>query len=287
MKSFGIEVVAVVVLPSRGQGKYSTKIDFGKVEFLTLIVILIYNLIVVSNKRKISAVIFDFWNMLVYDLPDIEDKRAKDRIQRIYKLLKEDDVSLTLNDVAFAYQAVGAMIANASKSDKALTIREQVNFLAEAIRFTSNNERLYKLEDAYCRAHLVYLSPYVPYAKALIEKLFKKYKLGLISNTERASGRYLSMAYRDLLKGFSVTYFSDDRKLRKPNPETFLTTASELAVDPSECLMIGDSEVYDCYGAMNCGMKAILFADPSRGIRSTFVPRVASLESIPSLIENL
>ncbi len=99
--------------------------------------------------------------MLVYDLPDIEDKRTKDRIQRVYELLKEDDISLTLNDVAFAYQAVGAMIANASKSDKALTIREQVKYLAQAINFTSNNLRLNKLEDAYCRALLVYLSPYV------------------------------------------------------------------------------------------------------------------------------
>ncbi len=248
---------------------------------------MVYNPCVVRTKRTISAVIFDFWNMLVYDLPDIEEKRSKDRIQRIYDLLTKYYITLSLNDVAFAYQAVGTMIESASKSDKALTIREQVKLMAETIRIAPDRDLLTKMEDAYSRAHLVYISPLVPYAQELVETLFRRYKLGLISNTERASGRHLLIAYQDLLKRFSVTYFSDERKVRKPHPETFLTTASELAVDPSECVMIGDSEEYDCNGAILCGMKSILFADPSRGMHSPFTPQVTSLDQIPRLIEKL
>ena len=117
----------------------------------------------------------------------------------------------------------------------------------------------------------------------VIERLSRKYKLGLISNTERTSGQYLMNAYQEVVRRFSFAFFSDERKIRKPNREAFRVTASELSADPAECVMIGDKVETDCLPAIDCGMKAILFADPAVGRRDTFYPQISSLKKSPGL----
>ncbi|HOU07880.1 MAG TPA: HAD family hydrolase [Caldisericia bacterium] len=241
----------------------------------------------IKTKNKPQAVIFDFWNTLIYDLPDVEEKRGKYRIEKIHEILIRHDIRVSISDVSFAYEAAGKMITELAKNNRALTIREQIRLMAETIRFIPDRELIEKLEDAYNRANLLFLSPLVPGAEEMIESLFRKYKLGLISNTERSSGKHLTMAYHNLMKRFSVTYFSDERKLRKPHPETYLTTAAELAVDPIDCVMVGDDEEKDCTPAVVCGMRAILFADPKRGIKSDFSPQASTLSQLAQILEKM
>lgn len=238
-------------------------------------------------KTPISAVIFDLWDTLIYDIPEIETARGNDRVMKIHDILYKEGIDVNLQTVAFAYDCVGGVIEKLGKSNKALTVREQVKLIAETIRIQPDNRLLKLMEDAYNRANNIILSPYVPQAIDIVEILFRKYRLALISNTERSSGCHLMQAYHDLLKRFTVTYFSDERRLRKPHKETFLVTASELGVDPSACVFVGDNEETDCIGATNVGMKAIHFADPARGIRSSYSPQVTSLVQISHVIEKI
>ena len=56
----------------------------------------------VTAKIPIKAVLFDFWDTLVYDIPDLEFKRGLDRCERIKqtiaaaKQLKSHSTRLTL-----------------------------------------------------------------------------------------------------------------------------------------------------------------------------------------------
>jgi len=238
-------------------------------------------------KVPVKAVLFDFWNTLVYDMPELESKRGSERCERIFKLLQGSGVETSLAQVTFAYNGVGKIITDKAKTNKAITIRDQTRVMLEILRINPLDINTDMLEDAYNRPVTTILSPVVAGAQPLVERLSRKYKLGLVSNTERTSGHYLQIAYQEILKRFSFCFFSDERRIRKPDREAFMITATELAVDPSECIMIGDSIENDCKPAIDCGMKAIHFADPATGRHDYFYPQVKTLAEIPRALEKV
>jgi FMN phosphatase YigB (HAD superfamily) len=241
----------------------------------------------VTPKIPLKAVLFDFWGTLVYDIPELEFRRGVERCDRINKMLQQEGFEVTLNQVSFAYNGVGKIISDKAKKNLAITIREQIRSMLEILKIDHQQVSMDMLEEAYNRPVTNVLCPIVSGAQTIIERLSRKYKLGLISNTERTSGQYLQIAYQEVLKRFSYCFFSDEKKIRKPNREAFMVTATELSVDPAECVMIGDKVESDCQPAIDCGMKAILFADPAIGHRDGFYPQITSLEEIPRALEKI
>jgi FMN phosphatase YigB (HAD superfamily) len=238
-----------------------------------------------TAKIPIKAVLFDFWNTLVYDIPELEQKRAVDRCERITRILQQSAIETTLTQVSFAYNGAGKKILEKAQKNMAITIREQIKLMLEILKIDNQSINIDLLEEAYNRPVTNIICPIVPGAQQLIERLSRKYKLGLISNTERTAGQYLLSAYQDVLKRFSFAFFSDERKIRKPNREAFKITATELQTDPAECVMIGDKLDIDILPAIDCGMKAILFSDPAIGKKEAYYPQVTSLEEIPRALE--
>lgn len=238
-----------------------------------------------TAKIPIKAVLFDFWNTLVYDIPELEQKRAVDRCERITRILQQNSIETTLTQVSFAYNGAGKKIIEKAHKNMAITIREQIRLMLEILRIDNQLVNIDMLEEAYNRPVTNIICPTVPGAQQLVERLSRKYKLGLISNTERSSGQYLLSAYQDVLKRFSFAFFSDERKIRKPEREAFKITATELHADPAECVMIGDKLETDILPAIDCGMKAILFSDPAIGKKEPYYPQVSSLEEIPRALE--
>ncbi len=59
---------------------------------------------------------------------------------------------------------------------------------------------------------------------------------------------------------FDVLVFSDEAKIRKPDPEIFRLTAQKLRTRPSEIVHVGDNLKSDVWGAKNAGFKAIHLA---------------------------
>lgn len=238
-------------------------------------------------KVPLKAVLFDFWNTLVYDMPELESRRGSERCERIFKLLQGWNIETNPAQVTFAYNGIGKIIADKAKTNRAITIREQVRVMLEILRINPLDINTDLLEDAYCRPVTTILCPVVAGAQPLIERLSRKYKLGLISNTERTSGHFLQIGYQEILKRFSFCFFSDERRIRKPDREAFMVTATELGVDPSDCIMIGDSIENDCKPAIDCGMKAIHFSDPATGKHEYFYPQVKTLAEIPRALEKV
>ena len=88
----------------------------------------------------------------------------------------------------------------------------------------------------------------------VIKELKKKYKLGLISNTDHF--------YLDNFKGFfdlfDVINLSCDVGILKPDPEIFELMLDKLKVKPEQALMVGDNLSDDIGGSTKVGMRAIL-----------------------------
>lgn len=91
----------------------------------------------------------------------------------------------------------------------------------------------------------------------LVMSLRKSYKTALLSNVGHSvmDTIFTSQQLDDL---FDVVILSADVGTVKPYPEIYELTASRLALQPEECIMIDDS-VRNIEGAEMTGMKGILY----------------------------
>lgn len=89
----------------------------------------------------------------------------------------------------------------------------------------------------------------------VLDRLSGKYDLYLLSN--------LSTPYKECLynleidKYFKKVFFSCDIGYRKPDPKSFQCIIDYSGLHPNQMVMIGDSQISDYNGALNCGIRAI------------------------------
>ncbi len=96
----------------------------------------------------------------------------------------------------------------------------------------------------------------IPGAKQVIRKLYKKYKLGLLSSKTRTL-MYPHLKQINLSTNFFKFIFSsDDVKFYKPDPRVFSKAIKKLKFKKNEILYVGDS-IYDCIAAKKAKLNFI------------------------------
>ncbi len=101
------------------------------------------------------------------------------------------------------------------------------------------------------------LSSLYPETKVVLEKLKKKYRLVLISNTDNFS---ISRAIDKfgLVEYFEKMFLSYEQGMIKTDELFYPTVLEMLHVNASDCVMIGDSIQSDIEPAQRVGIRAIL-----------------------------
>lgn len=115
-------------------------------------------------------------------------------------------------------------------------------------------------------------------------------KVGLICNTGRTPGYCLRRVLRreGLLRFFDVLSFSDELRIRKPDPEIFRRTLRAMRVRPAEALHVGDRLDTDVAGAKQAGLGAVLIGlGAGRSPRHPPDARIRRLPELLRLIERL
>jgi beta-phosphoglucomutase family hydrolase len=98
----------------------------------------------------------------------------------------------------------------------------------------------------------------------LLRKLrSKKIKLAIGSGSTKKQIRYV-LNKLDIAHFFDSVVGAEDIVHGKPDPETFLRASAELDVDPSECLVVEDSEL-GVQAAKRAHMKCIGYRNPNSG----------------------
>ncbi|MCR5089878.1 MAG: HAD family hydrolase [Oscillospiraceae bacterium] len=105
--------------------------------------------------------------------------------------------------------------------------------------------------DSHCNIRTCPYPGILPLMEALKERGIRQ---ALISNKPDAAVQKLVRAYFPGL--LEVAVGESIRVRRKPNPDAVLAAASQLGLDPSDCVYIGDTEV-DLQTAENAGMDCI------------------------------
>lgn len=101
---------------------------------------------------------------------------------------------------------------------------------------------------------------------AFIRTLRPAYKVAMLSNVrsrERLDQRFGPGGLDEL---FDVVIASGDVGYVKPERQIYELAASQLGVQPEECIMLDDVDTY-CTGAVQAGMQAIQFTDTDQAIR--------------------
>lgn len=110
----------------------------------------------------------------------------------------------------------------------------------------------------------------LPYAKELLEYLFGKYRLFILSNGFKEL-QYIKMRSSGIDHYFEKVILSDDIQIHKPHPEIFNFALSSTQSLLNQSLMIGDSWEADIVGAKGIGMDQ-LFLNHSCREELSFLP---------------
>ncbi len=172
--------------------------------------------------------------------------------------------------------------------------QDQIKILMEFLTdfdLILSSDLLNKIEKAYTESILQSPPDIIEGSYEILNFLKdKKYKLGLICNTGRSPGKVLrkSLESYHILKYFDILTFSDELRIRKPDPQIFLFTLKKLKSKPSHSVHIGDELKTDVRGAKDAGMIAVHFNKTSafyQEIQPDY--EVKELKEIKRIVEEL
>lgn len=113
------------------------------------------------------------------------------------------------------------------------------------------------LFNDYLRAYREAWRPFPDSLTLLQELRACGYRLGLLTNGIEA--QQLDKLRRTGLAGaFDVVCTSEHIGFQKPDAQAFQTLASELGIEPSRCVFVGDNARHDIAGARSAGMRGVL-----------------------------
>jgi putative hydrolase of the HAD superfamily len=148
--------------------------------------------------------------------------------------------------------------------DVDISAREQVLIYLECSGVDDadnwEEECLRDLEKAYSTPLLEALPSLCPGAGEILQRVKELgCRIGLISNTGRTPGYILRTVLErfGILTFFDALTFSDELRVRKPNPKIFLHNLEQMKVRPSGVMHVGDDLRCDVGGAKGVGMRAI------------------------------
>jgi len=106
--------------------------------------------------------------------------------------------------------------------------------------------------------------------------------LGVISNARHTGFVLRALDRLGMLSFFRAVVVSADVGVRKPRPEIFFNTLTDLGVAPGEAAYIGDYYPYDMVGARAAGLCTVWLADPDRPHED--LPADAIIARLPDLL---
>ena len=180
----------------------------------------------------IKGVTFDGWHSLAETpWPDSDERMRQPRVERIEEDLSRAGVDVSREALSRAYDAHTNLLVRPRSGRVDLAAETRLPVLIAGVE-----DSLRSVREA-------------------------GYRVGLISNTGRTWGRFLRKVQAGLGidSYFDVRVFSDEVRVRKPDPQIFEAALDGLGLDPSEVVHIGDDVDADVAGANDVGMGAVWF----------------------------
>lgn len=219
-----------------------------------------------TDKTRFKAVTFDLWQTLIFESEGASSMRSATRCQNVAKTLNKFGFGVSLEKVTSAVEETINTLLKIWDENKDVTHRDQLQSVVKyalSRKIKLKEEWMPELSSAYISS-LFDIPPYLnPDAKKTLQWLQKRHmRIGLICNTGITPGfalrRFLSQI--GISEYFDSMIFSDEVRIRKPDPRVFRLAAKELKTKSYETIHIGDNLKTDVWGAKNAGFGAIHLA---------------------------
>ncbi len=207
---------------------------------------------------------FDWWGTIARVPSHGDDAAMRElRIRRLDRTLRGHGIELDRSVLCDAYDRQGERLEDAWASQRELDPEEQVHaFLRFAGIVSSDPWIPAAVADAFGAAILDRPPSLFPHIRETLGELKARgLAIGLISNTGRSWGRYLTklQGVLGIQEYFDVRVYSDEQHSRKPDPRMFESALAGLELKPAEVAHIGDDVAADIAVAKAIGMRAVWF----------------------------
>ncbi len=216
-----------------------------------------------KGKQCIKAVTFDLWETLLFEKDGASAQRTMARCKNLTNAFNKFGLDVSTEQVFSAMNETVNSLLKVWDSNIDITHAEQLNLIIKNTAgesFKPKKEWITELSKAYI-SPIFEVPPYLnPDAEKVLHWLSNRNsRIGLICNTGLTPGTELRrfLSREGVADYFDVLIFSDEAKIRKPDPEIFRLTAQKLRARPSEIVHIGDNLKSDVWGAKNAGFRAI------------------------------
>jgi HAD superfamily hydrolase (TIGR01549 family) len=205
---------------------------------------------------RYRVLLFDLFGTLVHLKPILGYAPGEEAGVRPVEWLREP-VHRDLPDVSFddflaALLEVTGEIVRA-RPPEYLEVDSPVRFRRALGRLGVDGAATGEIAERLCRAHMGYLAEQTEMPEthaALLRRLEREYRLGLISNFDHGPTAHEILEREGIASLFEVTLISADFGRRKPHPSIFAEALKRFAVDRQTALFIGDTIGEDVLGAL-------------------------------------
>ena len=246
----------------------------------------------------IRAISFDLWDTVIHDDSD-EPKRAvqglrskkDERRYLVWDALNRVE-AIPYETVVIAYDVADAAF-NRVWHDQHVTwtIGERLEVLLNGLGRRLPEPELAAVLKAHEEMEVAVPPDPVDGVAHALAALSADYKLCVVSDAIVSPGRCLRqwLEMNGLKRYFGGFAFSDEVGYSKPHREMFASAASQLGVDITDMVHIGDRDHNDIKGAQALGMKAILFtATRDRDKHTTSADAICErYEDLPAIVRQL
>ncbi|MFH1336832.1 MAG: HAD family hydrolase [Candidatus Zixiibacteriota bacterium] len=243
----------------------------------------------------IDTVTFDLWNTLISNWPQDHDRYKQIRVEGTGRMLKEYGIAVSLDRWAKAYDDGFERYKQIWSRNSDLSTDEQLkimwDILPEEKPKTISADLMERLVEAYTSPLLIYPPPLIEGARETLKQIKEeKFKVGLICNTGRTPGKTIRILLKQvgIIDCFDTTTFSDELRIRKPDPRIFHHTLTQLKSLPQKSLHVGDVVELDILGAKNAGMQSV-HLNPDHTPYEQIVPdfTIGHLDELNGILDKL
>lgn len=229
-----------------------------------------------SPRRRVEAVLFDFFGTLVTYEPD----RSRLAYPDSHRLLRTWGCDLSHEAFLTQWDAASSDLESASaRSGREFTMLDAALAFAATSGLDLSTARCRILADAFVGEWQRHIRP-VPGIADLLARLAGSHRLGIVSNTHDPAMVPSMLRQLGVAHLFAVVVLSVDHGYRKPHPSIYTAALESLGVAAADAAFVGDSYEADYLGPRAVGMTPYLI-DPEdiHGVPSDCrLPALAHIE---------
>lgn len=176
------------------------------------------------------------------------------------KIFKDLTIDIEISEFLKVYKPINTIYWNKYRNDEVSKSKLRYGRLKDtfdSLNYDITDLEINKISEVYIES-LADHNYLLPNSKSILDYLFSKYKLHIITNGFEEV-QLQKIVSSDIQPYFSKIITSESVGVKKPNPIIFNEALKRANALACESIMIGDNIEADIYGALESGFSAILF----------------------------